>query len=209
MWKAVDNCTEGRMRNLTISPCPAQKFLSCVKRTGERFGAAHVTNVLLGIENEKVLKYNHQELSTFGIGKELTRKQWLHIAQQLVQKGQLEQSNDIFHVLSLTPRAWWCSRAASRSWGILPQAETASTVRQKQGEVEYNHDLFAILRAKRKDLAEAANVPPYVIFSDRTLVEIAARFQNDRRKPQAHQWHRPGQIRTLRSVIDRSGPGVL
>ena len=106
----------------------------------------------------------------------MTRKQWLHIAKQLVQKGLLEQSNDVFRVLSLTAQGMVVLKNREPILGILPQAETASTVKQKQGEVEYDRDLFAILRAKRKDLAEAANVPPYVIFSDRTLVEIAAYF---------------------------------
>jgi ATP-dependent DNA helicase RecQ len=170
---ACDNCLKlnGEPEDITIL---AQKFLSCVRRTGERFSATHVTHVLLGMEDEKVLKYHHQELSTFGIGKELTRKQWLHIAQQLVQKGLLDQSSDFFRVLSLTSKGLEVLKTREPILGILPPAEEkAATARKQAGEADYDHDLFDLLKARRKELAEAANVPPYVIFSDRTLVEIS------------------------------------
>lgn len=172
---ACDNClkTNEAPADITIA---AQKFLSCVKRTGERFAATHITHVLLGIENEKVLKFQHQELSTFGIGTEYARKQWLHIAQQLVQKGLLEQSNDLYRVLRLTPKGSEVLRSREPIQGIVPPEETRAQAKKKAGEIDYDHDLFALLRTVRKDLAEVANVPPYVIFSDRTLVEIAAYY---------------------------------
>lgn len=173
--EACDNClkTNDEPKDITI---PAQKFLSCVRRTGERFAATHIAHVLLGIENEKVLQYHHQELSTFGIGQEFTRKQWLHIAQQLLQKGLLEQSNDLYRVLRLTPKGSEVLRKREQILGILPQAEATAAAKKKAVGIVYDRDLFALLRAKRKDLAEAANVPPYVIFSDRTLVEIASYY---------------------------------
>ena len=172
---ACDNCLKANNEPEDIT-IPAQKFLSCVRRTGERFAATHIAHVLLGIDNEKVLKYQHQELSTFGIGKEFTRKQWLHIAQQLTQKGLLEQSNDLYRVLRLTPKGSEVLRNRELIEGILPQAEATATAKKKAGKIDYNPDLFDLLRAKRKELAEAANVPPYVIFSDRTLVEIASYY---------------------------------
>ena len=127
---ACDNClkTNKAPEDITIS---AQKFLSCVKRTGERFAATHITHVLLGIENEKVLKYQHQELSTFGIGKEYTRKQWLHIAQQLLQKGLLDQSNDLYRVLRLTPKGSEVLKSREPILGIMPPAEAARRSKEK------------------------------------------------------------------------------
>jgi ATP-dependent DNA helicase RecQ len=172
---ACDNCLKANHEPEDITTS-AQKFLSCVRRTGERFAATHITHVLLGIDNEKVLKYHHQELSTFGIGKDFTRKQWLHIAQQLIQKGLLDQSNDLYRVLRLTPKGNEVLRSREPILGILPLAETTAAAKKKIGQIDYDHDLFALLRAKRKGLAEAANVPPYVIFSDRTLVEIASYY---------------------------------
>ena len=98
-----DNCNAEPpvLVDITI---PAQKFLSCVKRTGERFGAGHVVDVLLGSKNEKVLNLEHDKLSTYGIGTELNKKQWMHMARQLVQMGYLDEEGE-YHTLSLTPPA--------------------------------------------------------------------------------------------------------
>jgi ATP-dependent DNA helicase RecQ len=169
-----DNCLKspGEQVDITIL---AQKFLSCVKRSGERFAATHITHILTGIENEKVLKYGHQTLSTFGIGKDLNRKQWLHIAQQLVQKGLLDQSQDMYRTLNLTPLAYEILKNRETIMGLLNPTEVAAKT-GKAGGLEHDEELFRLLRQKRKDLADEARVPPYVIFSDRTLVEMAAYY---------------------------------
>jgi ATP-dependent DNA helicase RecQ len=169
-----DNCLKstGEQVDITI---PAQKFLSCVKRSGERFAATHITHILTGIENEKVLKYGHQALSTFGIGKDLTRKQWLHIAQQLVQKGLLDQSQDMYRTLSLTPAAYESLKNRQTIMGLLQHPGAASET-GKAGGLDHDAELFGLLRQKRKELADEARVPPYVIFSDRSLVEMAAYY---------------------------------
>jgi ATP-dependent DNA helicase RecQ len=158
--------------NLVDLTIPAQKFLSCVKRTGEMFGATHITDVLLGSENQKVLKFGHQNLSTYGIGKDLTKMQWLHISRQLVQRGLLVQ-DDRYGALKLTPKGMEVLRGAEKFLGVLEPEKATETVAGKAGEIEYDHALFEILRSKRKDLADAAHVPPYVIFSDKTLIEMA------------------------------------
>jgi ATP-dependent DNA helicase RecQ len=167
-----DNCLKspGAKVDITI---PAQKFLSCVKRSGERFAATHIIHILTGAENEKVLKYEHNTLSTFGIGMDLTRKQWLHISQQLVQKGLLVQSKDMYRTLSLTPTAYEILKNRETIMGLLHHPEAAAET-GKAGGLEHDGALFSLLRQKRKELADEARVPPYVIFSDRTLVEMAA-----------------------------------
>ncbi len=168
-----DNCLAGDEHQVDIT-VPAQKFLSCVKRTGERFGAGHVVDVLLGAQNEKVARFNHQNLSTYGIGKELSRKQWLHIGRQLVQQELLAQEEQ-YGSLQLTPKAYETLRSKTAILGALLEDERSKSARRK-GEIEHDTALFAILRQKRKDLADEGQVPPYVIFSDRTLVEMAALF---------------------------------
>jgi ATP-dependent DNA helicase RecQ len=168
-----DNCLAGE-RELVDITIQAQKFLSCVKRTGEIFGAAHIVDVLLGSENQKVLKFNHQNLSTYGIGKELSRKQWLQIGRQLVQKGFLVQT-DQYGSLQFTPMAVAALKSREKIMGIMPAEEPAATP-AKAGDLDYDHNLFELLRGKRKELADDAHVPPYVIFSDRTLVEMAAYY---------------------------------
>jgi len=169
-----DNCN-AEAPDLTDITVPAQKFLSCVKRTGERFGAAHVVDVLLGSKNEKVLKYQHDKLSTHGIGVELNKKQWLHMGRQLVQLGYLLQDGE-FRILKLSDKATVALRNRTMIMGQLKEVEARAPKKANKAELEYNHALFALLRAKRKELADAAGVPPYVVFSDRTLVEMAGFF---------------------------------
>lgn len=170
-----DHCTAAppKFEDITI---PAQKFLSCVRRTGERFGAAHVIDVLRGSKNEKVLRYEHHQLSTYGIGAELTEKQWMHLSRQLVQQGYLNQDGE-YRTLSLTPKALETLRLRKPIRGLLqePEERPRSPAARKT-DLEYNPALFALLRQRRKEIADQENVPPYVIFSDKTLVEMAACF---------------------------------
>ncbi len=173
--ETCDNCTTdaNELDDITI---PAQKFLSCVKRTGERFGAGHVVAVLRGSQNQKVLRYGHEKLSTYGIGEELTQKQWMHLARQLVQMDYLHQDGE-YRVLSLTPQAIDALRERTPIMGKLKEAERPSRRRKEQDDLsDYDKDLFALLRQRRKNLADEAGVPPYVIFSDKTLVEISVYY---------------------------------
>lgn len=170
-----DHCTAAPpvFSDITI---PAQKFLSCVKRTGERFGAGHVVDVLRGSKNEKVLRYGHDQLSTYGIGAELTEKQWLALGRQLVQLGFLSQEGE-YRTLSLTPKAMTALRERTPIMGQMPEVEERPQKKKEpQPSLEYNNALFALLRIKRKELADEAGLPPYVIFSDKTLAEMATYF---------------------------------
>lgn len=175
---AADNCSN--CDNCTSAPTPltditifAQKFLSCVKRADEKFGAGHIADILLGSKNEKVLRWEHDKLSTYGIGTELTKKQWMHIARQLLTMGYLKQEGE-FHTLSLTVKALEALKKRETIFGVMQEAERVQKKGGKKVEVEYNSALFALLRQKRKTMADEAGVPPYVIFSDRTLTEMAA-----------------------------------
>ncbi|HNH27576.1 MAG TPA: RecQ family ATP-dependent DNA helicase, partial [Anaerolineales bacterium] len=170
-----DNCNSAPTP-LTDVTIPAQKFLSCVKRADEKFGAGHIVDILLGSKSEKVLRWEHDKLSTYGIGKELDRKQWMHLARQLLSMGYLKQEGE-FHTLSLTPKALEALRKREPIFGVMQEAERVKKDgRKKAAELDYHRGLFAILRQKRKEMADEAGVPPYVIFSDRTLTEMAAYF---------------------------------
>ncbi len=177
---AADNCSN--CDNCTSAPTPltditiyAQKFLSCVKRADEKFGAGHIADILLGSKNEKVLRWEHDKLSTYGIGADLTKKQWMHIARQLLTMGFLKQEGE-YHTLSLTTRALEALRKRESIFGVLQDAERVRTKGRKKEAIEYNSALFALLRQKRKEMADTAGVPPYVIFSDKTLAEMAAYY---------------------------------
>jgi ATP-dependent DNA helicase RecQ len=169
--ETCDNCTseDTELMDVTI---PAQKFLSCVKRTGELFGTNHIIDVLRGSQSQKVLSRNHQRLSTYNIGGEYSKKQWQFLARQFIQQGLLVQ--DMEHgSLKLTEAGWAVFNGASVQGSLpAPEATAQATAPMAPHDVE----LFHLLREKRKVLAQAHNVPPYVIFSDRTLVEMAIYF---------------------------------
>jgi ATP-dependent DNA helicase RecQ len=173
---------EKALTDLTI---PAQMFLSCVKRTGEIFGAGHVIEVLRGSSSQKVLKFGHDALSTYGIGTDRSARQWRHLSRQLIQKGLLLYHYD-HGSLKLTPKAWEVLRGEVAFFGKMEEAkkERGAALRQRDGEADaaetYDFDLFETLRKKRKALADEANLPPYAIFHDRTLREMASSFPRTR-----------------------------
>jgi len=172
-----DNCLNGKQEQVEIT-IPAQKFLSCVARTGQLFGANHVIEVLRGSHAEKVLKHGHGNLSTYGIGKDFSKAQWLHLSRQFLQKGLLVQDFD-YGSLKLTPKAHEVLRGQEKVYGTV-QAEQAKIAPEQEERLEYDRELFERLRALRKDLADAQNVPPYVVFADKTLIEMASYFPQAR-----------------------------
>jgi len=170
-----DNCLAAERPTVDLT-VPAQKFLSCVRRTGERFGIMHTIDVLRGSKAEKVVKFGHQRLSTYGIGMELSRRQWHQVARQMLHRGFMVQDPEIGG-LSLTPKAWDVFRGQEAVFGRLDDAEAppaSPDAAPQSGAPAYDRNLFEALRRKRKELADEANVPPYVVFSDRTLAEMAA-----------------------------------
>ncbi len=174
---ACDNCVaqeqaeDGERVDVTI---PAQKFLSCVKRTDEIFGVGHIIDVLRGSQAKEVLARRHDQLSTYGIGKEFSAKQWRYLAQQFISQGLLHQ--DMQHgSLRLTPKSWQVFKGEP-VFVMMERVRTAGPATA----ASYDAMLFEQLRKLRSKLAEAANVPPYVIFHDRTLIEMATYFPQSR-----------------------------
>jgi ATP-dependent DNA helicase RecQ len=172
----------------------AWKLLSCVKRTGERYGAGHVIDVLTGSRNERVLGLGHAELSTWGIGKEWTKAQWSELCRQLVIKGYLDKDPE-YGVLSLTSLAYAsfrdrvpiravplpAAKAGRKGQGRAGGPGHAGTVPGgAAGTSSQDPALESRLRALRKRLAGEAGVPPYVIFSDRSLFDLVARKPGSR-----------------------------
>lgn len=167
-----DNCVNQNQEKSDLT-VPAQKFLSCVHRTGQRFGAGYVVDVLRGSNAEKVLQNQHNLLSTYNIGNEFSKKQWMALSRQLIQKGFLRQ-DDQFGVLKLTTQAGEVLKGKVPFFALLQQQSTASNkVSQSKVAIEFNSELFAILKTHRKHIADHANVPPYAIFPDKSLQEMA------------------------------------
>ena len=157
----------------------AQKVLSCVYRTGQRFGANYVIDVLLGRQDERILANRHDRLSTFGIGAAFTASQWRHVARQLIAQGFLAVDTDGHGALQLTPVARPLLRGDIQlQLRELPARETVHKPRGAKPVAEldeHDRELFEALRARRLELAREQSVPPYVIFHDSTLRELASR----------------------------------
>ena len=176
--KQCDNCLEPvDTWNATQA---AQMALSCVYRTGQRFGVVHLIDVLLGKNNSRVEQFQHHQLSTFGIGKALSQQQWSSVFRQLVSGGYLETDIEAYGGIKLTEASRpilrnetevWLRRDEETSKRKSSKAERGARV--KEGYAEANDDpLWHALKAKRTELAKEQGVPPYVIFHDSTLLEI-------------------------------------
>jgi ATP-dependent DNA helicase RecQ len=168
-----DNCREREEGDLIDVTVPAQKFLSCVKRTGERFGASYVINVLRGSQAKEVLNRKHDQLSTYGIGRDISARDWRVLADQFVAQGLLTRDPE-YGTLRLTPAGYEVLKGKSVSV-YAPRKEKVIRVWESEA-IDYDAALFEILRAKRRELADQAALPPYSIFPDRSLMEMAAYY---------------------------------
>jgi ATP-dependent DNA helicase RecQ len=172
---------------------PAQKFLSCVYRTKQRFGMVHIIDVLRGSKAKKIIQFNHDKLSTYNIGAEFSKQEWSYLARLFIQKGLLEQ--DITHgSLGLTDKGWAVLKGEEKLMGALqPKEESTSTIIEA---VDHDTGLFQQLRTLRRELADAAGLPPYMVFGDRSLMEMAAYFPHSRES--FLQMHGVGQAKAER-----------
>lgn len=152
----------------------ARKLLSCVYRTGQRFGANHVVDVLRGSANEKVMQFKHDQISTYGIGRDLSVNEWRAVVRQLVARAYLQVDPDAYGALRLTERCRPILRGEEsiQLRKVIPKVG-ALTPRSRSVEIdEQDVPLWNALRACRKRLAEEFGVPPYVVFHDATLREM-------------------------------------
>ncbi|MCE5180906.1 MAG: DNA helicase RecQ [Betaproteobacteria bacterium] len=162
----------------------AQMALSCVYRTGQRFGVVHLIDVLLGKSTPQMEKFQHHQLSTFGIGQALSQAQWSGVFRQLVAAGLLTVEMEAYGGLRLTDDARPVLRGEREVWlrrdaepvkkSNISKAERASRAREAFAGANEN-PLWLALKAKRTALAKEQGVPPYVIFHDSTLLEILNR----------------------------------
>ena len=196
----------------------AKKALSCVYRVGERFVSRHVIDVLRGAKGQRILDLRHHELSTYGIGADLSSVEWDNIFRQLIHLGYLVQDFTRFGVLGLSPAARPVLKGEIRVVLGLPRdvAKVEEKSRRKSGAGEGAHRaLFDELRALRKQLADAASLPPFVIFSDATLLEMATSKPRDERELLAvtgvgeHKLRKYGQqfLAAIEECRRRSAPG--
>ena len=161
-----DNCRHPKpMQDWTIE---AMKFLSCVARCKERFGMLHIIDVLRGAKKDKIIQYEHDKLSTYGIGKDRTVDEWRMLGRSLLHQGLIEQTSDGYSVLKLNALSWQVMRK-QRTVSLAITTVQKITWEQESEKAEVAEILLQKLRSLRKQLADEQSVPPYVIFHDSTL----------------------------------------
>ena len=153
-----------------------QKALSCVYRVGQRFGVGHVVDVLRGADNERVRSLQHDQLSTYGLGSDRSEQEWTSIIRQLIHHGYLVQDIASYSVLKLTEAARPLLRGEQTLRLAKPRIRTQT--KKKRSRVDaahgpYDELLFDQLRVLRKRLADEQGVPPYIVFGDASLVQMA------------------------------------
>jgi ATP-dependent DNA helicase RecQ len=154
----------------------AQKALSCVYRLGQRFGVGYVVDVLRGVDNERIRSRQHQQLSTYGLGSDRSEQEWTSIIRQLIHHGYLVQDIASYSVLKLTEAARPLLRGEQTLSLAKPRIrEQAKKKRPNVAAAQgpYDEALFDRLRALRKRIADEQGVPPYIVFGDASLVQMA------------------------------------
>jgi ATP-dependent DNA helicase RecQ len=171
-----DNCqTPAQTWDASVA---AQKALSCVHRTGQRFGVTYLVEVLTGKESDRIKQFSHDKLSVYGIGNEFDTKQWRNIFRQLISRNYLSVDVEGHGGLRLSQT---CRAVLRGEQTLLLRKESKRAKTSRQGRKSYNTDkasnntLWEALRACRKKIAEENNVPPFVVFHDATLSEMMER----------------------------------
>ena len=170
--EACDLCLN-EVEGLADATVTAQKILSCVARAGERFGAEHIVDVLLGANTERVRRWRHEELSTYGLMKGTNRKTLINMLYQLLDDGLLERTAEERPVLRLNDASRDVLRGKRTVRLLQPKAEVSKTRFDEQSWEGVDHGLFESLRTLRRQVADERNVPAYVLFSDATLRDMA------------------------------------
>ncbi|RSD32196.1 ATP-dependent DNA helicase RecQ [Vibrio pectenicida] len=153
----------------------ARKAISCAYRVNQNFGISYVVEVLRGMQNIRIRENGHDKLSTYGIGRENSHDYWVSIIRQLIHKGMLSQNITRNSTLQLTEEARPLLRGDMNLELAVPRLDTAARTAKSEKLTSKNYDkkLFAKLRKLRKSIADEDGLPPYVVFSDATLIDMA------------------------------------
>ena len=163
----------------------SQKALSCVYRTGQRFGAGYLTDVLRGLGNERIQSFGHDQLPTHGVGADIDPYRWRSVFRQLVARGLLSVDMEGYGSLRLTEASWPVLRGEEEVLMRQDVRPPRAKARRKPKEpppppdpATWDESLWEALRTRRTELAKAQAVPPYVIFHDSTLREMVEQRPN-------------------------------
>ncbi len=177
----ADNCSTcdiciGSVKQVDIS-LEARILMSAVARTRERFGIVHIIDIVIGADTSRIRELGHHELKTFGAGKDKDKNHWRFIVNELLAQELIRQDGDRYPVLKLTPKGAAVLTGTDEVFGLQRDEVKTKERRRKPAEGgHYDETLFERLRIVRKKIAGANHVPPYVIFSDKTLHEMCRYF---------------------------------
>ncbi len=153
---------------------PAQKIMSAVYRSGQKFGAVHIADIVVGAKTRKIRQLGHDQLKTYGAGKDEDKKYWRRVIDDLLAQDCIRQNAEQYSALELLPKGQQVLLGKKKFEVIRQKEVQQKTMVGMTGD--YSQKLFAQLRAERQRLAQEEGVPPFVIFSDRTLREMALYF---------------------------------
>jgi len=178
-----DNCNSCDIclgtRDVVDCTREAQMLLSAIVRTEERFGATHIVDIVTGSANKKIRDFGHDRLKTYGVGKERDKKYWRQLIDELLAHKVIEKSEGLYPTLYLLPKALQLLKGEERIEIVRvlekKKAKTAEATSGTPGDPK----LFELLRALRKQIADEQGIPPYIVFSDRTLNDMASLSPRD------------------------------
>ncbi|MFC1483157.1 DNA helicase RecQ [Candidatus Margulisiibacteriota bacterium] len=173
-----DNCTKVEEKESDIT-AQAKLFLNTVQATGQRFGAFHLVSILRGSKEKKIFQYNHQNLNVYGKGHEFSKEQWLNVVHQLVQKDILCKDFDNYGIIKCTKKSREVINDSIQVFGKM-KIKKKTYQKSTKRDLVYDRDLFELLQRKRKECANQAKVPPYVIFHDTTLIQMAQYYPKNK-----------------------------
>lgn len=215
-----DNCgscdiCSGSVERIDITT-DAQIIMSAISRTGQRFGIGHIIDIVTGADTKRIRGLRHNEIKTYGTGKGRDKKYWRSVVDELIAQAALMQEGDPYPVLKITQKGSDILFDRERIMALRKQEVKAKTSRERDEVGGYDRTLFERLRNVRKKMAEGQQVPPYIIFSDRTLHEMCRRFPStlsDMRKISGvgdAKLERYGEdfIREIKRYLDEN-PGIL
>ena len=152
----------------------SQKIMSAIMRTGQGFGINYIIDVLIGAKNKKIMERDHQELSVYGIVDDYSKEDLRRIVSQLVHKNLIVKSGDAYPILELSRRGQDFLKQRQEIRLAKPKSTAKLSQPSEAVETEYDRDLFEQLRRLRKELADAQGIPPFVVFGDLALRQMAA-----------------------------------
>ena len=161
-------------REVVDATLQSQMILSAIVRTEERFGATHIVDILTGSQNKKIFDFGHDRLKTWGVGKAHDKKYWRRLIDELLAQQVIRKSEGLYPTLSLLPKASKVLRREERIDIVRFLEKRTEQPLTKAGGAPCDSKLFEQLRMLRKQIADEQGIPPYVVFSDRTLHDMAA-----------------------------------